>query len=85
MEKKPGSIALAILAKGKKGPPEADPMDDPGAGDDEVGLESAADALIKAVHARDAQMLVDAFKDMFDQLEAAPHDEAEPAEGPAQQ
>ena len=76
MDKKPGSIALAILAKGKKGPPEAPLMDD-GAEEGDLGLEAAADAFIKAVHARDAKMLVEAFKDLFDQLEAQPHDEAE--------
>lgn len=42
---------------------------------DEMGLEAAADELIKGLHARDAKMVTDALKNFFSIMESEPHEE----------
>lgn len=41
----------------------------------DAGLESAAEAVIRAVTAKDANSLAKAFRDMFEILDSEPHEE----------
>lgn len=42
------------------------------------GLESCAEHLIRAVHSKDAPGVAEALRAAFEVLESAPHDEADP-------
>ena len=68
---------IAEMLAGKA--PAADPMEGMEAeaepAGDEMGLEAAAEELIKAVHARDAGMVVDALRNAFAIMESEPHEE----------
>jgi hypothetical protein len=44
-------------------------------GETDVGLMSAAEDLIRAVHAKDAQAVADAMKAAFEIMEEMPHEE----------
>lgn len=71
---KPKAVAGLIIQKraADGSAPETGPEDE-----QDQGLTSAAEDLIRAVHAKDAQGVAAAFKAAFDMLESAPHEEAE--------
>jgi hypothetical protein len=45
-------------------------------GDGDHALIACAEDLIRAIHAKDAQSVADAFRAAFEVLESEPHDEA---------
>lgn len=46
--------------------------------DSHIAIESCAQELIRAIHAKDAKAAAMAIKDAFDILESMPHEESEP-------
>ena len=66
-------MSIADDLAGKMGPPPTDEM----AQGNDMGLEAAADDLIKAIHARDASMVVEALRNAFTILDSEPHEEGD--------
>lgn len=65
---------LAAKAAPMPGPMEGEEGEENPEGD-EMGLEAAADELIKGMHARDPKMVADALKNFFAIAESEPHEE----------
>lgn len=73
IKRKEASVAgLIIKNRAPDEKPAEDQSDDPAA-----AIESCAEELIRAVHARDVKAVSAAIKDAFDILESMPHDENE--------
>ena len=70
------SISDAIAGQLAGGPPGADAGPEEAQGD-EMGLEAAANDLIKAIHTHDATAVVEALRNAFTILDAEPHEEGE--------
>lgn len=78
---KPRKVAGLIMAVRK---PDGSKMETGMEGDEDQGLMSCGEDLIKAVHAKDASAVVAAIKAAFEILDSEPHVEGpheEPSEG----
>ena len=70
---KPKMVAGLIISKRKS---DGAPQESHSEGNENEGIEACAEALIRAMHAKDAKGVAAAFKDAFEILESEPHEEA---------
>lgn len=71
---KPKAVSGIIISHRKSDG--SDPKNEPEDQEDQ-GLMACAEQMIRAMHAKDAQGVAEAFKAAFEILESAPHEEAE--------
>lgn len=72
LQNKNRNVAGLII---KKREPDVEKVEENQVDDPSMAIEACADAMIDAMHNRDAKALASALKDAFDILESLPHDE----------
>ena len=77
---KPKTVAGLIISKRK---PDGGSEESHSEGNENDSIEASAEALIRAVHAKDAKAVASAMRDAFQILESEPHEEAGESESTA--
>lgn len=72
---KPKAVAGVIISRRK--PDGATQSEESMEGETDQGLMSAAEDLIRAIHAKDGQAVTDALQAAFEIMESQPHEEGE--------